>query len=318
MDINQLNDEDLYFKAKYIKYKSKYLALKQQKGGMWGIEKAWNSSVQFVQENVIEKPVNYVTQVTQQITPQERTPEQKIEDQLNQEIAVLEQQLNEQKKIVQETRPGTSQYNEEMKKQMNIDKELSPKKKELRTIKTNQENLKRAEAERLRKYIEEEERKKKQEEKNIIATINTHNNNIIDLLHRLITKDTKIFTDYIFPINPGSCNNKGKHLLNIYDYNYYSFANLNKMLKKNVNLFSDKTERENLIIEIIKYIYNSVRGNYKIINKTTQQREDLNKTNIQDLINYLNTIIEKYIENPTAFFRNPDYLYLYSKYNVCR
>ena len=318
MDINQLNDEDLYFKAKYIKYKSKYLALKQQKGGVWGIEKAWNNSVQFVQKNVIEKPVNYVTQVTQQITPQERTPEQKIEDQLNQEIVELEQQLNEQKIIVQKTRQGTSQYKEEMKKQMNIDKELSPKKKELQTIKTNQENLKRAEAKKLREYIEKEERKKKQEEENIKATINTHNDNIIDLLQRLITKDTTIFTDYIFPINPGSCNNKGKHLLNIYDNNNYSFANFNKILKKNVNLFSDKTERENLIIEIIKYIYNSSGSKYKIINKTTQQREDLNRTNIQDLINYLNTIIEKYIENPTAFFRNSSYLYLYSKNNVCR
>lgn len=37
MDINQFDDKQQYYKKKYLKYKSKYLALKQLEGGMLGI-----------------------------------------------------------------------------------------------------------------------------------------------------------------------------------------------------------------------------------------------------------------------------------------
>jgi hypothetical protein len=315
MDINQLNEEDIdkYFKAKYIKYKSKYLALKQQKGGVFDIGKAWNTSVQFVQENVIEKPVNYVTSVTQQITPQELTHEQK----LNQDIPALQQQLIEQKKIVQNTRRGTQEYNDGMKNQMIIDEELSAKIKDLQTIKKKQEDFKRKEAEKLRRYEAEEERKKKWEEQQIEAKRIRNNDNIIDLLHRLITKDIKIFTDYIVPINAGTCKDKGMHLLNIYTYNNYSLGIFNNLLNNidKADLFNNKTQRSELIKKIIRYIF--TKSNYKIINQSTKKRENLNETNIQGLIDYLNTIIEKYIQNPSEFFRNPNYLYLYHNSNVC-
>jgi hypothetical protein len=318
MDINQLNEEDIdkYFKAKYIKYKSKYLALKQQKGaGLFDIGKAWNTSVQFVQENVIEKPVNYVTSVTQQLTPQELTLEQKKEDELNQDIAALQQQLIEQKKIVQNTRRGTKEYKDAMYNQMIIDQKLLPKIKELQTIKKKQEDFKRNEAEKLRRYEAEEERKKKWEEQQIEAKRIRNNDNIIDLLHRLITIDTKIFTDYIVPINAGKCKDKGMHLLNIYTNNNYSLGNFNKLIDIKADLFNNETQRSELIKKIIRYIF--TKSVYKIINQSTKNREDLNETNIQGLIDYLNTIIEEYIRNPNEFFRNQNYLYLYHNSNVC-
>ena len=38
MAINQFNDKQQYYKKKYLKYKSKYLALKQLEGGMLDIK----------------------------------------------------------------------------------------------------------------------------------------------------------------------------------------------------------------------------------------------------------------------------------------
>jgi hypothetical protein len=308
MDINQLNEEDIdkYFKAKYIKYKSKYLALKQQKGGVFDIGEAWNTSVQFVQKNVIEKPVNYVTEVTQQLTPQELTPEQKIEDELNQDIAALQQQLIEQKKTVQNTKKGTKEYNDGMKNQMIIDKELSKKIKELQTIKKKQEDFKRQEAEKLRRYIEKEENEKKWKEGQIetkrinnnkviineLVKIINNNNNYKDKKKMDDNKYTEIYSTYIEIVTHGSLGkggfqNLGPYALSIYHNSYgsWKFQELLNNIDIKADLFNNKPQRTDLIKKIIDLIFNTGLLTYKISN-------DPNKSK---LINYIGNIIDNYI-----------------------
>jgi hypothetical protein len=294
MDINQLNEEDIdkYFKAKYIKYKSKYLALKQQKGGLFDIGKAWNTSVQFVQENVIEKPVNYVTEVTQQLTPQELTPEEnlrkEIED-LQQQLNIKNQTLEQINKIKNKTDQQITEWRELRNGISKIEIERNEKNEQLKGIMQIKANLKYKEEMAIKQHQNRQEAAKRQEEKQIEAKRIRNNEAIIEALSVIIKNDKEIFQTYIKIIN------LDKH--NSFINTYYTFANFSNqfsnVINKPVDFFNNIDERREIVNNIINYIF--TMNIYHIYNFNNKKFEIMTNKNKIYVIDFLMTKLNDYM-----------------------
>lgn len=283
MDINQLNDEDtdLYFKAKYIKYKLKYLALKQQKGGL-GIF-GWNPIAQPKPDDfdLFYTPAALITGAVGQITPQELTLKQKIQKEikdLQKEIKDLQQELEE----INKKNPKDIQ---DKNKISIIEMTIIKKNKALKAIIDNEKAVEQRERMAIAQHQNEQEADKRYKEQIQIHQNGLNNAIIVPALTQIIrnNKDNFLKKQYFTLADPKKEDDLSTH---VKSYNFFPFID-----KKYDNLCINNFEKlDNLIENIINFLNTK---NHIIIKKNRKSFSD----DLKELIKAYITANKKILYN---------------------